>query len=1342
MTLSQPWWLLLGLLVGLLFYLHRQRRAARAALVGGLHLWKRVAVQHTPQTNPLPRLTPALLLQLLVLLLVALALARPTFRAARATGGTLVLLESSRAMQVSDLPPSRFQSALAQASREWRGPVTVVEVGDFPWPLAVERADVGAVRSTLRNLTPTDGAADWEAAGRYARGLLAARRGVQIVAYTSAGTFKAAEAALRDLNARIHPLGSSQPNAAITGLTVQPAVKDAPWTVRGSVRGYGGPEDRTLSVSLAGTPLTTLPLRLKDGQDTPFTLKFTPGTGGVLQVTLNRADPLPADDQAQLLLTPTPRPLRITLVGTSTQPNPDDPLERGLSLLPGAQLTRLTSLSARPDDTDLLVITRQDVTPAQTPFAPVTLWLNARPEGQKPDTPLAWNDASRLSGGLTWADLRLNASDGQAGWTGSTPLLSGQHGPLIEVRRTGPASEVRVHFPLKNSNWPDLPAFPVFLRNLATLAEPRAGQQVSACTVGLPCLLPARAAPLGGPGLKVAAPGESFIPRRAGTYEVDGEPLAVNRFASTEADLRINPSGQGGQPPGASSLLTLWPDRLWRLLLGAALLALLLELLLHYRSEPGLRRGRWATFTQGVRRMLALHALAALLMLLAVFNLPLPGREQGSWTARLLPAGLPDPTGRVNFTLWSGADLTTQRPQRPTPPGDLALALATVAAAAPADAAGTVTVSGAGWPVSALWPDVQAQLRADGLQVKFENTPPAQPALPGLSVPAKVSAGETFAAQASLYVPRAGSATLSLRRGDTQVLSQTVNLRAGFNRLALPLRETQAGVAGYTLTLVSAGHVVTAQAATRVQGDGGVLLVSSDAAAAGAVQRALQVQGVPSRQVKPGTLNAAALSTDGLRGVERIALLNVPARALTPDARAALDELVRGGAHLFLGGGSAAFGPGGYVGTALETLSPLSGRVTRDVPRLGLALVVDKSGSMNEEVGQGFTKLDLIKTAALNSALLLSPQSDVTVIAFDSAPKLAVPLTQANPGNRELLRQQISRIEAEGGTVVKRALDAALKELGRSTAAQRHIILLTDGIDGGIFSPDEYERLIRRIHATGITVSTVSVGSGMHIPLMRNIAGWGGGRFSLTQDWRDVPALLAQDTLDQGQTAVKTGRFSATWGDRAATLNGYVQTTLKPGATRQAQVSAGHSSDPLAASWRVGLGSVSALATQTAGSWAGSLATQPDYPALLTPLLRGETPPAQDQNLGVERSGADLRVTSSQPQVQLRGPTSRTLNLIPDGGGHYQAQVYAPTPGGYSVSAGDTQTATGITTPLTVQPAATQQPDLMPKRTWHWQGGWATFALLSLLSFLLGLALRYLPERPATSQQPPSTASP
>ncbi|THF88625.1 VWA domain-containing protein [Deinococcus sp. KSM4-11] len=1315
MTLTQPWWLLLVMLAALLVYFHRQRRAARAVEVGNVHLWRRLALHSSSRARPRARLSAALFLQGLVLLLVALALARPSASPPVGGGQVVILVEAGRAMRATDVRPNRFTAAVSAASGRLEGRSTVLLVADVPRPIAVARADPAALRRELTDeVTGTgasDGTPDWTAAARLIRALTGTQAQPPLIVYASPGERARAALALAEFRPAIRVIGGSEPNAAISALTVIPGRAGSPWQVAGRVHQYGAAGPRAVTIALGGTPLAERRLVLAPGGETAFSVHFTPGTGGVLSVRLDSADVLPADDVAQVVLRPTPAPLRVTVVGAAVPESVDDPIGRVLAALPGARVTRTTSIPL-PGTADLLVVTGPSSGLPRHDLAPVSVWLTGPGTATRDDTVLGWAPGDPLGSGVAWADLGRQARATMPRWASATPLLVGADGPLLEVQRTQGHTAVRVAMSTTAGGWVDSPAFPVLFARLAALARPDTGQEVvPPCLVGLPCALAAGALDLRLPDGRVQPlVGESFIPWTAGVYRVDGQPLAVNRLAGAEADLQATGTAANVIEGNVGGDWLSRLNALWRPLLGLALLALLVELAVLIRSEPALRRRRWAALTRPQRRLLILHALSAALLLLAVLNVNLPG-----------PAAPP-----LTVTV------------APTPGQDLATALELAAARIPPGAHADLRVPDGAWPVSARLPDVLARLRARGhvFQTVGATTTPSL-SITAFEMPSAVQPAQPFEAQILITARAAGTVRLRLRRGDVPLLDGPVTVRAGLNRLTLPLRETGPGLVGYTLSLERAGQPgVEAVAATAVGPPDPVLVIGKAGPARTALAQALRVQGLAVHPILPGDLGAA-----DVQAATRTVLLDTPAAALAPPIRAALTNRVQAGGHLLIAGSAQAFGPGGYIGTSLETLSPMSGRVPRDLPRLALALVLDKSGSMNETVGGGLTKLDLIKSAALNSALLLSPQGDVTVIAFDSSPKVAVPLTRAT--NTALIRSQIGRIEAEGGTVVKRALDAALKELLKSSASRKHLILLTDGVDGGIFSPDEYRRLIRRMHATGITVSTVSVGSGMHVPLMRSMAEWGEGRFAQAQDWRDVPSLMARDTLSQGESAVKTGQFAAQWpGGPTFTLRQYVRTTLKPGATALGLVGTGATADPLAATWRVGLGSVTALALNPAAS--GSLGDRPEFPALLAPLVRG-TPLDGGQALSaptLRRAGADLLVTAPTARITLDGPDGPwPISLQPTADGRYVTRLYSPLPGGYSAPGAAVGLPT-ITRDLGSLGLMDAPGDAAATSGWAWTSAWPALALLALAAFLAGLALRYLPERPVQDATPARQSSP
>ncbi len=646
MSLGQPLWLLLGLLAGLLIYFHRQRRAQRAVEVGNLHLWRRLALQSAPRAQPRPRLSAALLLQGLVLLSVVLALARPALGPRAPGGDVLLLLEAGRAMRATDVRPDRFGAARATALGEVRGRTSILLVSDWPVPLAVGRADSDGVRAALRTAAAGDGTPDWAAAASLARAWTA-EHPARVVAYASPGQAHAARAALRTLRATVRVFGEGVPNAAISRFTVTPGSGAAPWEVAGAVHQFGPIGERTLSVALDGRVLSTMVLRVAANGDTSFRLRFTPGGGGVLSARLDASDALPADDGASAVVRPTPVPLRVALVGPAPASGVVDPAALGAAALPGARVTRSPEFPVA-GSANLLMVTDPARRPGSVlPPVPVTVWLNAPARGAKTDSVLAWDTAEALGQGVSWGDLGALSRADVTPWPTGTALVTGTGGALIEVRRAGGRTEVRVNFPLAAGDWTRTPAFPVFLANLARLARPDTGERaVPPCRVGLPCALLAGTHTLQLPGDtsqpragRESGAQESFVPWRAGVYSVDGQPLAVNRLAGPEADLR----GPGAAASTAAQpFVTGWGAALaagWRPLLTLALLALGMEFALLLRTEPSLRGRRWAALGRPQRRMLALHAVAALLLLLGVLDVRLPAPESAAATAHIVPPG-------------------------------------------------------------------------------------------------------------------------------------------------------------------------------------------------------------------------------------------------------------------------------------------------------------------------------------------------------------------------------------------------------------------------------------------------------------------------------------------------------------------------------------------------------------------------------------------------------------------------------------------------------------------------------------------------------------------------------
>src|SRR5207244_3908737 len=95
------------------------------------------------------------------------------------------------------------------------------------------------------------------------------------------------------------------------------------------------------------------------------------------------------------------------------------------------------------------------------------------------------------------------------------------------------------------------------------------------------------------------------------------------------------------------------------------------------------------------------------------------------------------------------------------------------------------------------------------------------------------------------------------------------------------------------------------------------------------------------------------------------------------------------GRGLLVVGGAGAFAPGGYQGTPLDDLLPVSAEppVEPQQGSLALFLVIDRSGSMDVVTGgasSGATKIAMAREAAIEATRLLQPRDTLGVISFES----------------------------------------------------------------------------------------------------------------------------------------------------------------------------------------------------------------------------------------------------------------------------------------------------------------------------------------------------------------------
>ncbi|MFN2538335.1 MAG: substrate-binding domain-containing protein [Mycobacteriales bacterium] len=142
-------------------------------------------------------------------------------------------------------------------------------------------------------------------------------------------------------------------------------------------------------------------------------------------------------------------------------------------------------------------------------------------------------------------------------------------------------------------------------------------------------------------------------------------------------------------------------------------------------------------------------------------------------------------------------------------------------------------------------------------------------------------------------------------------------------------------------------------------------------------------------------------------------------------------------------------------------LSPPAPRVLAQVETLWnqqrkpakVLLVIDTSGSMGEDAGNGSSKLDTAKTAALRALDQFGPNDDVSLWSFstrlggDAHPYRVLVPFRSIAANKAALRSAISALSPEGGTALYTSAGAAYDAMKTSVSSHSisAVVFLTDG---------------------------------------------------------------------------------------------------------------------------------------------------------------------------------------------------------------------------------------------------------------------------------------------------------
>ena len=554
-----------------------------------------------------------------------------------------------------------------------------------------------------------------------------------------------------------------------------------------------------------------------------------------------------------------------------------------------------------------------------------------------------------------------------------------------------------------------------------------------------------------------------------------------------------------------------------------------------------------------------------------------------------------------------------------------------------------------------------------------------------LDVPGTINLGEQAPAQAVIVSNTPTSATVRWYLDRTLLNTTHVELAAGETTLSQTVKPGATGFHSVRVTIDPALDTYAenniGEALLQVVGPPRVLLVEQTPGDAASFEAALASTGILSTTIAPQELPRTAAD---LAAYQSVVLVNIPAGSLGADGMALLQATTRDlGTGLVVIGGADSYGPGGYAGTTLEATLPVQIELPQNMqkPPVAVMLVLETTESSDG---------DQVVRGAANAVIDQLTTRDFVGVTNGTNGNLVVPLTQVT--DKAKLKATIAGMMLGDPPSYGPDLNVAAQQLDKSKAGLKHIILLGDG-DATM---DNYEPIVTAIHKKGITVSTVAAGSfGTDPGLMRQIAGWGHGRFYQSNSVRDVPQIFLKETNEALKPWIVEGTIvphlssllEALPGvpvNSFPALTGYVATTPRAAADVILQSPQG---DPLLATWEYGLGRVMAWTSDAQGRWTAALVRWPSANRFFGDVVRYTLPQAGDPALQLESqvqgdhthilvtaptySGAGVTVSAVTPDL-----ADRELTLATTGPGRFEGDLPTDQVGSYLLHV--TQSAGGV----------------------------------------------------------------
>lgn len=1242
-------------------------------------------------------------LQIVIVLLLVLALMSPFIaKKGQGSGNVIYVLDTSGSMKMQNPDGStRLKEAVKEIKAEiaaGSGSVSIVtNDGSGTNLLAVNSADKKMLEKTLNQVECTDTAgtlSDAIQTVQTIQGKSKTSEKTAVIVYTDGIGAKDADAFKEQLQASVCVMGTAVSNVANTFLSC--TKENDGYTAAAGVVNYSD-HKATLEITLyeENKILDVRTLSLKADESYTCLFEKIAWKGKPLHTELSaisfegtkNKDALDADNCAYALMEQS-TDCNAALIGEG-----NTYIEKAYLAVTGETLPKAKALEDLEADQKRVLIFDEDTAKSwkepekqETEKTAVFVMLfEKKGENTKEHVQLTAGD-TELTEGLGTFSIGVNRTqiyDLPVWATGF--LWNGQQCAAYYGEHDG-IREVVFGFDLRESDFALQPEFPVvinqaldYLSDRSLLAENvyEAGEQVlfhASAATGQTKLL----APTDQAGLFTVTVGE------------ETEPYVV-RFARSQSDGRITAETEKGSTTGKGAL---GRQMLRRGVLFLVIVLLVVEWLIYVRQMR--YRGRFYLGVRFVVLSLCILALCGISVPLyrsadtTVFLVDLSESNQGNVTQ--MEQYLKEQVGRMPkgnqyAVVTFGANPVVEQfltkdthvssllstPEKSAT--DLESAVSAGLSMIPENAAGRLVVLTDGKQTKGNVARTASALMTKNVQllsILYEDTVAEKDAyIETVEMPDYLYPNDRYSVQVTVVSNYETDAVLQLLQGTKKVNQTKVHLNKGSNRFVLKQTVQKEEAEQYTVKINAPedgcaendSYNVYAAVDTLPK----ILVITGMKEDSTPFMKVLDAAGCNYRRV---TAVNAPCTLEEMLQYKSILLENVYREDLPDEFLQQIKSYVKDyGCGLIACGGEDSFALGGYKDTELETVLPVNMQLqgTNEKQNQAMVMVIDHSGSMSEDTGEG-TNLDLAITAANAAVDQLDDKDEVGVVTFDDTYTWQVPLEKAS--DKEAIKKKISKINEGGGTTIKPAVRAALEAVLKSSAQKKHIVLLTDG-EG---ETKNFDDVIKECTDNKVTLSTVAVGEGADTALLEQLAKQCKGRYYYSDISTDIPKIFAQEVFLNGDSYLQNGTFALKvnhtnaitkelFADGWPSLNGYVSASKKTGAN--VLIASEKKDDPILSVMQYGLGHTVAWNTDVTGRWSGGFSGSSDYVQLWKRIIdysAGNTSLGEDRIEVQTINGVTTVIYHAKDYDEQT--TVEAVDTDPDGNTH-TVRLSASAPGTY-----------------------------------------------------------------------------